>query len=268
VLDAKSMDEVDFVTAGIDHCSWLLDLKVKGKNGFEILRQKKIVEKAYRNEILATVDDRYAGMEEQRLRFVIWDMLGYLPAIGDLHICEFFPYFFKTEELRKYWSLHYDRLIERPKTIKAAQERAEALLNCQKPLEVEPSGEIVANFISALNGRGEFIEVLNTPNIGQISNLPIGAIVETKCLINSNGVQPISVGTLPALLESIVRPALLCEMMYMEAVYEWDKRKAIAALCIDPVAGDFRYISQMVDEYFALNETVLEKLGIKINSWK
>jgi alpha-galactosidase/6-phospho-beta-glucosidase family protein len=98
--------------------------------------------------------------------------------------------------------------------------------------------------------------------------LPDGVIAETKCLIGANGVEPITTGPLPDVLEAIVRPVVLHEKLYMEAAYEWDKKKALAALSTDPIVNDFVNAKNMVEEYFDLNEKVLEGLGIPIGSWR
>lgn len=268
LLGAERMEEVDFVTAGVDHCSWLLSLKVNGQDGFEIMREKGLIEAAYRREHIAEMDDPYAGREAERLRFVIWDKLGYFPAISDDHICEFFPQFLKSPEVRQHWSMHYDRLIERPKTMTRARETVLQLLAGKDPLHLEPSGEIIARAIAALHGRHDFIDVLNAPNVGQIPNLPAEAIVETKCRINGNGIQPVTVGPLPELLESIVRPVSLRHTLYMEAAYEWNREKAAAALSTDPLVNDFINSKDMVDDYFAVNQQILESLGMPVKSWQ
>ncbi|MFH1615036.1 MAG: hypothetical protein ABIG61_08135 [Planctomycetota bacterium] len=268
LMGAKSIEEASFVTAGVDHCSWLLKLIVNGRDGLEILRENNIIEKAYKRENVAQIDDPFAGIEEQKLRFIVWDMLGYLPGIGDMHICEFFGQFLKDKETVKYWQLEYDRAkLEREGRIQAAKEQEETLKG-KKPVRLIKSNEIIARVIAALSGHDNFISVLNAPNTGQISNLPYGSIVETNCTVNSAGIQPITVGPLPDILDSIVRPVLLHEKLYMEAAYEWNKSKAIAALSTDPIVNDFRKTKQMVEEYFQMNQQVLESIGIKIGSWQ
>jgi alpha-galactosidase/6-phospho-beta-glucosidase family protein len=199
---------------------------------------------------------------------VIWDKLGYFPAISDDHICEFFPQFLKNPEVRQHWSMHYDRLKERPKTMKRARETVIRLLAGKDPLHLEPSGEIIARSIAALHDHHDFIDVLNAPNVGQIPNLPEEAIVETKCVINRKGIQPLTAGPLPDLLESIVRPISIRHALYMEAVYEWNREKAAAALSTDPLVNDFINTKGMVDEYFTVNQQILEGLGMPVNSWQ
>jgi alpha-galactosidase len=268
LFGVASMDEVEFVTTGVDHCSWLLDIKVNGCDALEMMRGNGLIEAAYRNEIIITADDPFAGKEAERLRFVIWDQIGYFPAISDDHICEFFPQFLKNRELSEHWGMTYDRIIERENTIIATNKKHQDLLTGKTKESLSPSGEIIAQAIAAFHGQGAFIGVLNAPNIGQIANLPSGVIAETKCLIGANGVQPITAGPLPDILEAIVRPIVLHEKLYMEAAYSWNKEKALAALSTDPIVNDFVNIKVMVDKYFALNEKVLEEIGIPIASWQ
>jgi alpha-galactosidase len=268
ILGAETMDDVEYVTTGVDHCSWLLDVKVKGEDALERMRESGVVEAAYRNETIIASDDPFAGREAERLRFVIWDQLGYLPAISDDHICEFLPHFLRPRELSGHWGMNYDRIAERQKTIDSTNKRHKAILAGAEKHELAPSGEIIARAIAAFHGRGAFVSVMNAPNRGQISNLPDGVIAETKCLIGANGVEPITTGPLPDVLEAIVRPVVLHEKLYMEAAYEWDKKKALAALSTDPIVNDFVNAKNMVEEYFDLNEKVLEGLGIPIGSWR
>jgi alpha-galactosidase len=264
LFGARSMDEVEFITTGVDHCSWLLDVKVNGKDALEIMKKNGVVEAAYRNEVIAESDDPFAGREAERLRFIIWDQVGYLPAISDDHICEFFPQFLKTEELRNYWNITYDRIVERRKTVNSVKEKHLAVMTGKTKPELTAVSEIIAPAIAAFHGKGAFTGVMNTPNRGQIPNLPEGIIVETQCFINSNGVHPITAGPLPDILDSIVRPVAIHEKMYMEAACEWNMKKAVAALSTDPMVSDFVNSKAMVEEYFRMNRNVLKKNGIPV----
>jgi alpha-galactosidase len=263
LMGATSMKEIDFITTGVDHCSWLLDVKVRGEDGLELLRKSGAIEAAYKGQSLNAADDPFNGREEERLRFVVWNELGFLPGISDLHICEFLPQFMKSRELLNYWRLEYDRIEKRPQMVREAIDRVRHLesLSSQE-LNPQFSGEYVMQFIAALHGKGELIDVINAPNVGQIPNLPLESVVETRCLVNSAGLQPISAGPLPPLLKSIVEPVLIREELYMEAAFEWNKDKAAAALSTDPIVNDFRHSRAMVDEIFALADRSLQQLNI------
>ncbi len=264
LIGANSLDEVEFITAGIDHCSWLLELKVNGKDAFEIMREKRLIEAAWRKEAIAEVDDPFAGKSKERLRFIIWDMIGYFPGIGDLHICEFLPQFLKNDFVRKYWDMRYDRTWERPDSLRIYRERVENWLSGKSELKIEPTGEIIAKVIAAFGGKGGFVDVLNAPNVGQIPNLPEGAIVETLCKVDSTGIHPVCAGNLPAPVHNIVSNALEHEMMYAEAAFKWNKSLAVAALSTDPLVNDFIHTRDMVDEYFALAESAFEGINLRV----
>lgn len=267
-LGIERLDQLSFITAGVDHCSWLLDLKVDGKSGFDILRSKNIIEQAYERKSIIDSDDPFAGREEERLRFVIWDILGYFPAISDLHICEFLPGFFKNEKVRKFWGLEYDRLIARSQTYDSIKNDVMEMISGQKEVQLKSNNEGIADFILAMNGRKSYIDVMNAPNKGQITNLPLDSFVETKCYVDQCGVQPIAAGALPQLVESIVRPVLHHEELYMAAAYEWNKKLASAALSTDPLVNDFINVKDMVNDYFDLAQKDLEDCGIKPRSWQ
>jgi Alpha-galactosidases/6-phospho-beta-glucosidases, family 4 of glycosyl hydrolases len=95
--------------------------------------------------------------------------------------------------------------------------------------------------------------VMNVPNEGQISNLPMESIVETKCLADSIGVHPIHAGKLPPIVESIVRPILIRQEQYMEAAMEDSFEKLRAALSTDPLVNDFRRIDDLCRELMDFN---------------
>ncbi len=255
LFGAESWDEVDFTVAGIDHLSWLLDVRHKGRDALAIMRGKGLVEAARRGASVATYDDPFAGKENQRLRFLLWDILGYLPAISDEHCAEFFGQFMRTAETRQLYGITYDRIRERVHTVTRARESVRGTLASGKPPALQPSGEIIAAFIAALNGAGPAAEVMNYPNEGQIPNLPLQSVVETRCRVDATGVHPVHAGTLPPILESIVRPILLREELYMDAAMENNPGKLAAALSMDPIVSDFTRIRELSEELLAWNNT-------------
>ena len=146
----------------------------------------------------------------------------------------------KTEESRKYYGITYDRIVDRTKSVSKARDKIKDILNGTKEAEFKLSQEILDKFIAALNGGGGFVDVLNYPNVGQIGNLPKGTVVETKCLVDSNGVHPVNAGDLSPVLDSIVRPIAIREELYMEAAMENNFKKLRSALSMDPLVNDFK----------------------------
>ena len=76
---------------------------------------------------------------------------------------------------------------------------------------------------------------MNIPNNGQISNLPLGAIVETNALFTSNTVKPICAGSLPDAVHSLVNRHVLNQENLVKAVLTKDKELAFYTFLNDPM---------------------------------
>lgn len=250
---ADGLDGVDFTVAGVDHCSWLLELKYRGENVLEIMRHKGLIDRALKGENIGTVDDPFAGRENQRLRFLIWNIIGYMPAISDEHCIEFFGQIMKNNETRNFYKVDYDRIKERSSTVQSARHHVKEILAGTRSPDTGRCGEVIDKFIASLNGESSFIDVMNCPNKGQIPNLPFDSVVESKCLIDSNGVHPIQAGNLPPILESIVRPIIIREELYMEAAMDNDVKKLRSALSTDPLVNDFHNIDAICEDLMNYN---------------
>ena len=253
LFGTENFKEIAFTVSGIDHCSWLLDLRFRGEDALEMIRRFGWIEKAKACIEHGIRDDMLAGEDNQMLRMLIFDVLGYMPGISDEHIVEFFGELMGTEALRKYYGITYDRIAERRKTVDSGNQEFLDMLAGKLPLRTESSPEIIDRFIAALSGGGAIVDVMNFPNRGQICNLPSEVIVETFCHVDATGVHPLVTGGLPPILESIVRPVALREELYMEAGIEEDISKLRAALATDPLVHDFRQINTMCEELMAYN---------------
>jgi len=251
-------DGVEFNVAGVDHISWLLDVRYRGQDALAIIKKKGFVEAAKKGTSMG-YDDPFAGKENLRLRFLIWDIIGYLPALSDEHCIEFFGQIMGSAQARTHYHISYDRMVERTRTVHADRTRVKDLLAGKRKLEIVRGGEIIDQFIAALHGGTRFLDVINYPNEGQISNLPLYSVVETKCLVDSTGVHPVHAGALPPILESIVRPVCIREELYMEAAMEKDVQKLKAALATDPIVNDFRRMDEIANVLLKQNRSMRSK---------
>ncbi len=256
---AESFDDVSFVVAGIDHCSFLLDVKYKGQDALEIMRNKGMIEAAWQQNLNITYDDPFAGRENQHIRFILWDILGYLPGLSDEHCAEFFYQAIGTPELRERFGMKYDRIAERMKSVDEHKDKVLEQLKTKKLPPLGFSQEIIAEVIEALCGGRPYYDVLNYKNVGQVANLPLGIVTETFCNVDAAGIHPVQAGPLPKIAESIVRPMALREDLYMEAAMEWDEKKLISALATDPIVNDFLRVKDVAHEIMEYNKQFLVK---------
>jgi alpha-galactosidase len=89
----------------------------------------------------------------------------------------------------------------------------------------------------------------NLPNIGQVSNLPYDATVETPVVVDGDGIHPVHVGAFPEPVAELLRRETTVAQLCVEAAIEGDRQKALQCLLLDPVVDDFELAKQILDDY-------------------
>jgi alpha-galactosidase len=89
----------------------------------------------------------------------------------------------------------------------------------------------------------------NLPNAGQISNLPLGATVETPVIVNGAGVQPVHMGALPEPIAELMRREITTVQLCVDSVVEGSREKALQSLLLDPVIHDIGTAKKILDDY-------------------
>ncbi|NQU75868.1 MAG: hypothetical protein HQ546_06095 [Planctomycetes bacterium] len=137
-----------------------------------------------------------------------------------------------------------------------AKEQTVAMIKGKEPLPEDRSREAAADIMSAIVHSTEFVDVVNLPNVGQIDNLPRGAVVETLGVINGLGFTPLTAGPLPEPIVNLVYPHASSQLMLVEAVLTGNREQAFDALRNEPVCShlSFREIRQMGEELLAANK--------------
>jgi len=226
---------------------WLLELKIRGHDGFRMIREH--MARGSDNPLKPGGGYREPFLDRWRLKLALLDVYGYLPAAGDRHVAEFFPYFL-TDATRQ--GADYGVLLtlieHREEMVCAAQASVRAWLDGSEPLPLLRSPEELAGIIAAIaNGRSTRA-IVNLPNRGQIDNRPRGAVVETLAEVGAAGAEPICVGPLPPGVLSTVAPHVVNQEMIVDAALTGDRQLALQALLGDPLVRDFRSAPRMLDE--------------------
>ena len=85
-----------------------------------------------------------------------------------------------------------------------------------------------------------FVTNVNLPNKGQITNLPLGVVVETNASFSARGVQPICAGAIPQGVDSLVHRVVYGQQLTLEAAITGKYDLALKAfqndanVCISP----------------------------------
>lgn len=256
LLGIEHPSELDYVVGGVDHCSWFLQLKTAGQDIYPALRTLPIEELDNRASLMHSRDE-WANLDSLRAGFTLFKRFGFLPAIGDRHVGEFFPFFVKSEENLNQYGMKRTNVQHRMSWGENAQADLEAVLSGQKELVISKTRDIVVDVINALAGATEITTTVNYPNEGQIDNLPDGAIVETLAQVTADKVTPMPIGSLPAQLIPVVLPHLLREELVLEAGLRGSRELLVSALTSDPSVQHLETIPQMVDELLQANREFL-----------
>ena len=108
--------------------------------------------------------------------------------------------------------------------------------------------EMIENQVAA---KTHYHLAANLPNVGQISNLPHGATVETPVIVDGAGIHPVHVGALPEPITELLRREIVVAQLCVDAAVEGSREKALQCLLLDPVITDIDAGRKILDDYLS-----------------
>ena len=192
-------------------------------------------------------------MANWRLKLEVFERFGVLPGAGDRHLAEFFPNFITDASgWGERWGFGLTSIALRERHQDEHIAALDALL-ASDTVDAMPSGEMVAPVIHCLvrDQPGRF--PLNIPNEGQVADLPLGAVVESMCIVDGGGVRGSEAVSLPAGMAEALRRVSASQELTVDAAVSGDRDDAFAAMLLDPLAGraDYDDVAVMTDEMLA-----------------
>ena len=241
--------------AGINHLSWFVTLEMDGED---------------LHPCLYSAAEDSAIYEQDPIRFDLMRAFGYFTTESSGHVSEYVPYFRKSRALiEHYVSMQPDcRGGERASRWPA--DRAEHDERLRDYLERDRRGERAFYLDRSLDAGSYVIEghALNRPqvvygnvrNSGLIENLPRDGCVEIACLVDGNGIQPVSFGSLPTQLAALDSAHMMIHELMALALLNEDREAAVQALLLDPLTAavcSLTEVRQMFDEMVVTQQAYL-----------
>jgi alpha-galactosidase len=259
---AVSEAEIEAQVAGINHLIWILELKIGGQDAFPKLRELMSPVAGPRHG--SAPDKDFPSLaDHHRVKSRLFEIFGALPAAGDRHAAEFFPFFLsETAGRGQHYEVTRTTIEERYGWRAADKAYLESLLNSEAERHAfltQRSEEAAVPVISALVGGSTYKGVLNLPNRGQIANLPTDAVVETFGVIDANGAHGLPAGDLPPGILNVVSTHVTNQEMIVEAALTGDKNLALQALVNDPLVREVEGAEKMLDEMLFANRQFLPR---------
>jgi alpha-galactosidase len=226
---ATPKEQIDFLCAGINHMAWFLSLKDKasGRDLYPILRDNVEKPEYYVNE---------------KVRCEVLRHFGYFMTESTGHLSEYIPWFRSSQRAleefcdqpdfggasgayykycsmldRKYQGVDYLRR-------ESSELKTRSIEYCSYILEA-----VKTDRPFRLNG--------NVRNDGFVANLPDGCCVEVPVFVDSQGVHPVRVGSLPPQCAALNLSNVSVQQLAVEAALTGNPEMAMHAVAMDPLTS-------------------------------
>jgi len=239
MLMHQTVSLIDIRAAGTNHFSWILAVHDKrtGEDLYPLLRKR-----------FFELDEKFEPLTRR-----IFHDFGLFPIPGDTHLCEYLPWM--SDPITKPWEIFNIRLYDwelmaglRDFSLDRLSDMANGSLTIDGLLDADSEGAL--EMIENISGAGNHYHLAaNLPNVGQISNLPYGAMVETPVMVDGAGIHPVHVGALPEPIAELCRRELMTAQLGVDAAVDGSYEKALQCLLLDPVIRDLDSAKLILDDY-------------------
>ena len=232
--------EIKVNPVSVNHFTWLTEAKYKNIDLFPMYQ--KFCEKHKDGYMDEETVKRFEASEpwfytNNKLKMELFRKYGYIAAAGDRHLSEFLPgkWYLESPERAKEMGFFLTPVSYRKKQLVERLKKSERLRSGEETVKLEYTGEEGVNQMRALLGLCELYTNVNIPNVGQIPNLPIGAVVETNAIFRAGSLTPVMAGNVPESIYPLVSRICTQQENISEAIAERDLEKLFAAFANDPL---------------------------------
>ncbi len=237
-IKGVTRDGIRVNVLGINHFTWFDAASYRGMDLFPIYQE--YVNGNYQSGIEGEGEENWRNnvfKSAQRVKFDLFKRYGLIAAAGDRHLAEFLPsaWYLKDPETVRSWKFRLTTVDERIMRQEERETKRRRMINGEEEVQLEASGEEGVRQIKALLGLGDLITNVNLPNQGQLSDMPLKAIVETNALFTRDRIQPVVAGGLPSEVQHLAARHVWNQETILKAALTKDKEMAFRAFINDPL---------------------------------
>lgn len=239
VLGAEKVtrDDIKVNPVSVNHFTWITEARYKNIDLFPIYREYAERHKEFKGE---NIDKNWMNncfVCADMVKLDLFKRYGYIAAAGDRHLAEFCEgkWYLADPDTVHSWGFDLTPVSWRKNDLKNRLAKSERLRSGEEAVKINNTGEEGVNQIRALLGLGDLITNVNMPNIGQIPNLPMGAVVETNAVFRSGAVRPVMAGCVPKSIYPLVSRVCGEQEAVSDAIAKRDVAAIFAAFVSDPL---------------------------------
>ena len=244
-------DEVTALAAGLNHFTWIYDLRWNGQDARPMLRSKI---------------EENPGIGGHLCEW-LFESYGAFPAVHDGHVMEFFPERFPdgncfSQPLGR--EGHFESIIEEDDATYAnmqAQARGEIPLD--ESIFQRASGEhtkLLAILQSIFEDRGDTY-FANLPNLGAAPNLPDDAILELTAVATGRGLKALQIPEFPDILAAPLLRKIAAASLTVDAALTGSRKLFVEALLTDGSVADIQKAEKLADELLMAHKQYLPQFA-------
>jgi alpha-galactosidase len=242
-----SLEEVTALAAGLNHFTWIYDLRCKGKNAWPLLRSKLKENPGHAGHFCEWLFNHY----------------GAFPAVGDGHVMEFFPERFPDGNC-------FGRPLGREGHFESIIKNDDATY---ASMQAYAKGEIPLDERIFSRGSGEHTKLLailrsienddrkpyyaNLPNLDAVPNFPDDAVLEMTAVATGRGLKALQATDFPDILAAPLLRKIAAASVTVDAALTGSRKLFVEALLIDGSVADPSKAERLADELLEAHKPYL-----------
>ena len=237
-VHVEDRSEIKANVIGINHFTWITEARYRDIDLMPVYQS--FCEKYAATGFLKGKDDNWMNNHfdcSHRVKMDLFQKHGAIAAAGDRHLAEFChgkKYLADPKTVRS-WGFSLTTVAWRKENLASRLDKSRKLVSSELPVAITCTGEEGVEQIRALLGLRELVTNVNTPNRGQIPDLPMDAVIETNAVFRAGSLTPVFAGPLPKSLHDAISSLVAEQELVVEAGLERNTEKAFAAFLHDPL---------------------------------
>lgn len=248
VLGATDESELEFICSGINHQTWYVDIRFRGR-------------KIGKDELVAAFEAHPVFSQQEKVRIDVLKRFGFYSTESNGHLSEYLPWYRKRpDEINRWIDMSNWIHGETGGYLRHSTETRnwfetdfpKFLEEAGKPLDpAKRSNEHASHILEALETGRVYRGHFNVKNRGIIANLPDDAIIESTGFVDRFGLNMTAGIRLPEACAATCLSSINVQRMAVHAAVTGDVELLKLAVLHDPLVGAIcspDEVWQMVDE--------------------